>query len=99
MIGLSRAIGGLLDDSKKFLMILIPGCFFVFMVLISALTGANPIESFFLLVGQVLLYLGGLIVFGTPIAMLVAFITMTLNEDNRDDIYEEAAEADENQKY
>lgn len=79
-------------------MILIPGGFIVFMVLISALTGANPIESFFLLVGQVLLYLGGLIVFGTPIAMLVAFVTMSLSEESRDDIYDEAADADEKRK-
>jgi len=59
-----------------------------FMVLLSFFTGANPIESFFMLIWQVMLYVGGLIVFGTPVFLLVAFITMTWGEEKKE-MYED----------
>lgn len=83
--------GGFLDDSKKFLMVMIPGAFVAFMVVVSLITGANPIESFFMLIWQILLYAGGLIVFGTPVFMLVAFATMSFKEETKE-IYDDPDE-------
>ena len=80
-----------MDDSKKFLMVIIPGAFIAFMVVVSLITGANPIESFFMLIWQILLYAGGLIVFGTPIFMLVAFATMSFKEETKE-IYDDPDE-------
>jgi len=73
-----------LDDSKKILYLVIPGGFILFMLLMSLLTGANPIESFFLLIGQILMYMGGLLVFGLPVFMLFAFAKMAWNEEKND---------------
>lgn len=69
-----------MEDNKKFMIIAIPSGFIVFIMVISIMTGSNPIDSLFMLIGQTVMYLGMLFLFGAPIFMLIALISVLGNE-------------------
>lgn len=73
-----------MGENKKILIIAIPSAFIGFIMLISITTGTNPIDSMFLLIGQTIMYIGLLFIFGAPVFILFALISMTVSERIKD---------------
>ncbi len=69
-----------MEENKKIVVIGIPAGFIALVLLLSILTGSNPIDSLFLMIGQTVLYIVGLVIFGAPVFMLFALVSVTWNE-------------------